>query len=137
MGTWDMGAFDNDAAADFAGDLDGAAPADRAQLIRDALSAAADNEDYLANPEACAAIAAAAIVASQQPDGPEVDSTYGPDFLVGGGTIDLPEDLVELSLRAIGRVLDADSEWRDTWQESDQLDEAIAALEPIRAALNR
>ena len=137
MGTWDMGAFDNDAAADFAVDLDDAVPADRAQLIREALTAAADNKDYLVNSEACAAIAAAAIVASQQPEGPEVDSTYGPDFLTGGGSIDLPEDLVELSLRAIGRVLDEESEWRDTWQEADQLDEAIGALEPIRAALNR
>jgi hypothetical protein len=34
-------------------------------------------------------------------------------------------------------VLDEESEWRDLWEEADSLDEAIAALEPIRAALNR
>lgn len=137
MGTWDKGPFDNDAAADFAGDLDDAAPADRAQLVREALAVAADNADYLEATEACVAIAAAAIVASQQPGGPEVDSVYGPDFLTDGGTLELPDDLVELSLRAIARVLEAESEWRDLWDEAEQLDEAIVALEPIRAALNR
>jgi hypothetical protein len=136
MGTWDKGAFDNDDAADFSSDLDDAAPADRAGLIRDALTKAADNSDYLANSEACQAIAAAAIVASQLADGPEVDSVYGPSFL-GDGGIELPDDLVELSLRAIARVLDEESEWRELWEENEALEEAIAALEPIRAALNR
>ncbi|MEV4319215.1 DUF4259 domain-containing protein [Actinocrispum sp. NPDC049592] len=137
MGTWDKGAFDNDDAADFSGDLDDADPADRVELIREALAAAADNSDYLEVTDANQAIAAAAIVASQQPDGPEVDSAYGPDFLTGGGTIDLPDDFVELSLRAIARVLDEESEWRELWEQADELEEAISALEPIRAALNR
>jgi hypothetical protein len=137
MGTWDKGAFDNDDAADFSGDLDDAAPADRVKLIRDALAAAADNDDYLEATEACQAIAAAAIVAAQQPDGPEVDSVYGPDFLADGASIDLPDDMVELSLRAIARILGEESEWRENWEEAEELDEAIVALEPIRAALNR
>jgi hypothetical protein len=137
MGAWDVGPFDNDAAADFAGDLTDASPENRPQLIREALTTAADNTEYLDNADACAAIAAAAIVASQQPDGPEVDSVYGPDFLTDGGSIDLPEDYVDLAVRAITRVLDEESEWRDLWEEADSLDEAIAALEPIRAALNR
>jgi hypothetical protein len=137
MGTWGTGVFDNDDAADFSGDLDDAEPSDRSRLIHEALTVAADNSDYLESPEANTAIAAAAIVASLQPDGPGVDSTYGPDFLAAGETIELPEDMVELSLRAIARVLDEESEWRELWEESDGLDEAIAALEPIRAALNR
>jgi Domain of unknown function (DUF4259) len=137
MGTWDKGPFDNDAAADFAQDLDDAAPGDRAELIREALAGAADNAEHLDSSDACVAIAAAAIVASQQPGGPEVDSSYGPDFLIDGGSIELPEDFVELALRAIARVLDDDSEWRELWEEADGLPDAIGALEPIRAALNR
>lgn len=137
MGTWDHGPFDNDAAADFAGDLDDAAPGDRPELIREALTAAADNADYLDSSVACVAIAAAAIVASQQPGGPDVDSSYGPDFLIDGGTVELPDDFVELALRAIARVLDNESEWRELWEDADGVDQAIGALEPIRAALNR
>jgi hypothetical protein len=135
MGAWGTGPFDNDDAADFAGDLDDAAPEDRPQLIRDALLAAADNDDYLESPEAWVAIAATAVVASQQHAGPGVDPVYGPDFLVDGGTIDLPAVFVELSLRAIVRVVGEQSEWRELWEEADALNEAVAALEPIRAAL--
>ncbi|MET0134491.1 MAG: DUF4259 domain-containing protein [Kibdelosporangium sp.] len=137
MGTWDKGPFDNDTAADFSADLNDAAPADRPQLILEALTAAADNTDYLDATEGCQAIAAAAIVASQLPGGPELDSVYGPEFLNDGGTIELPDDFVELALRAIARVLDQESEWRELWDEAESLDEAIVALEPIRAALNR
>lgn len=92
MGAWGTGAFDNDDAADFAGDLNDADPGERPGLIREALEAAADNDDYLAASTASAAIAAAAVVASQQPDGPEVDSVYGPEFLTDGDSVDLPEE---------------------------------------------
>jgi hypothetical protein len=43
MGTWDIGYFDNDIAADFAGGLDDAAPQERAGLLRVALERAARN----------------------------------------------------------------------------------------------
>lgn len=137
MGAWGTGAFDNDDAADFAGSLNDTAPGERAELIRETLDAAADNDSYLEIDEASAAIAAAAVVASQLPGGPEVDSAYGPEFLAGGGSIELPDDLAELALRAIARILSDESEWRELWEESESLDEAIGALEPIRAALNR
>ena len=37
MGTWDIGPFDNDTAADFGGDLDEAAWEERVSVIRGAL----------------------------------------------------------------------------------------------------
>nr|WP_042195468.1 DUF4259 domain-containing protein [Kibdelosporangium sp. MJ126-NF4]CEL22032.1 hypothetical protein [Kibdelosporangium sp. MJ126-NF4]CTQ92812.1 hypothetical protein [Kibdelosporangium sp. MJ126-NF4] len=137
MGAWDTGAFDNDHAADFAGDLTDAAPGERPDLIREALEAAADNDDYLDASTASAAIAAAAIVASQLPGGPEVDSVYGPEFLTDGDSIDLPDEFVELALRAVTRVVSDESEWRDLWEDAESLGQAVGALEPIRAALNR
>jgi hypothetical protein len=39
MGTWDVGPFDNDTAADFGGDLDEAALEEREALISGALNA--------------------------------------------------------------------------------------------------
>ncbi|ALG13567.1 DUF4259 domain-containing protein [Kibdelosporangium phytohabitans] len=137
MGAWGTGAFDNDDAADFAGDLNDADPGERPGLIREALEAAADNDDYLAASTASAAIAAAAVVASQQPDGPEVDSVYGPEFLTDGDSVDLPEEFADLGVRAITRILSDESEWRDLWEDAGSLDQAIGALEPLRAALNR
>lgn len=38
MGTWDVGPFDNDTAADFGGDLDEAAAAEREGIVSSALT---------------------------------------------------------------------------------------------------
>ncbi|MCM4078238.1 DUF4259 domain-containing protein [Paractinoplanes hotanensis] len=79
MGTWDVGPFDNDTAADWCGDLDEAAPEQRAGLIRDVLSRVAEHGDeYLDSDEAAKAIAAAAVVASQLPDATVIDTPTRP-----------------------------------------------------------
>ncbi|MFF0065776.1 DUF4259 domain-containing protein [Streptomyces sp. NPDC005279] len=46
MGTWDVGPFDNDTAAEFSGDLDQAPAADRGGLIRNTLVRAIGTYDY-------------------------------------------------------------------------------------------
>jgi hypothetical protein len=138
MGTWDTGPFDNDTAADWCGDLDDMAPGRRVEFIRESLTAVLEDEDeYLDSDPAVEAIAAAAIVASQLPDGPAINSPYAPDFLRNGGTIEVPEDLPPLALRALDRIVGDDSEWRDLWEEADLYPAAVAALQPIRTALER
>lgn len=77
MGTWGTGPFDNDTAADWCGDLNEAAPARRPAMIEQALTAVVEEEDYLDSDFAVEAIAAAAIVAAQQPAGPPVDEVTG------------------------------------------------------------
>ena len=76
MGTWDVGPFDDDHAADWCGVLHDAAPADRILLIRAALRAVTDSgdDDYLDGGVAVEAVAAAAVVASQLPGGETVTS---------------------------------------------------------------
>jgi hypothetical protein len=135
VGTWDSGPFDNDTAADWCGDLDEADDATRIEMIEEALAAAAHETDYLDGDVAYTAIAAAAVVASQLPGGPPVDSVYGPDFLSEGGTLPIPRNLPPLALRALDRIVADDSEWRDLWDEGGGLDDATAALAPIRDAL--
>jgi hypothetical protein len=81
--------------------------------------------------------AAAAIIASQRPGGPGVTSTYATEFLTAGGTVAVPDDLVELAERALDRVVGDHSEWRDVWADAGALDVVVAELEPIRAALAR
>src|SRR3954470_16325508 len=64
MGAWGSGPFDNDDAADLAGDL--AEPTESASVVAalgDALLAATAGEEYIDAPEMSRAIAAAAIVA--------------------------------------------------------------------------
>ena len=139
MGTWDVGPFDNDDAADWCGDLDEAPAEERPGMIRAALVAAADADadGYLDVGDAVWAIAAAAIVASQLPGGEPIDSAYAPDFLVDGGTVALPDDAAVLAVRALDRIVADESEWRDLWEESDSFDEALAVIQDLRALLAR
>jgi len=51
--------------------------------------------------------------------------------------VELPAELPDLALRALDRIIDEDSGWRDRWDELDQLDDAVAVLDPIRDALAR
>ena len=62
MGAWGAGPFDNDDAADWAGELEDAEPDERPAMIRAALSDAADEPDYLKIAVGEIAIAAAAVV---------------------------------------------------------------------------
>lgn len=134
MGTWGLGPFDNDMAADWAGDLDDAPANERPTLIRDALTAAIDADEYLEGDEAASAIAAAAVVAAKQPGGPELDHNYGPNADTVSA-LRLEPDLRALAARALARALDEASEWRELWEESGQYDEARSALEPVISAL--
>ncbi|MEU4160213.1 DUF4259 domain-containing protein [Actinoplanes sp. NPDC026670] len=133
MGTWDFGPFDNDDAADWSGDLQDAEPARRAALIRETLGEVLHDGEYVEADVANQAIAAAAVIASQLPSGTPLTTAYAPDFLTGGETLDLPDDLPALALRALDRIAGDDSEWSELWE--DGLPKALAALRPIRAAL--
>ncbi len=139
MGTWDVGPFDNDTAADWCGDLDDAAPEQRVVLIRDALSRVAEHGDeYLDSDDAVEAIAAAAIVASQLPGGTAIDTAYAPDFLLEGGIVEMADDIPAIAVRALDRVVGDDSEWRELWEEAEEsYPQALASVQSIRATLEQ
>ncbi|WP_404951347.1 DUF4259 domain-containing protein [Streptomyces sp. ARC12] len=65
MGTWDIGPFDNDTAADFGDDLDEAAREERESIIQAVLKRAADPADYLDASDGERAVGAAALVVGQ------------------------------------------------------------------------
>jgi hypothetical protein len=136
MGTWDVGPFDNDTAADWCGDLHDAAPAQRPAMVRGAFTAVIDDGDgYLDSDLAVEAIAAAAIVASQLPGGAAITSSYAPDFLLEGGSIEVPADVPALAVRALDRIAGDDSEWRELWEEAEEGARAFAGLRQIRATI--
>ncbi|MEU0274038.1 DUF4259 domain-containing protein [Streptomyces sp. NPDC006307] len=110
MGTWDTGPFDNDTAADFAGDLDEAAEDERAGLLRDALARAAGTTGYLEADVADTAVAAAALVAAQCPGGEPTDQVYGPEEPLPDLT-----PLRGLALDALDRVMSEPSELLELW----------------------
>ncbi|MFH8348200.1 DUF4259 domain-containing protein [Streptomyces sp. NPDC018045] len=132
MGTWGMGPFDHDAAADLLDDL-AAMPADRRLgAIRGVLSTAAAERDYLEAPEGAMAVAAAALTAaaraaSASPPG----SAYAPDLTIPAP----PPQLAVLAVHALDRVCAPDSELAELWDAADGGREWRAGMARLRAEL--
>ncbi|MBT2445349.1 DUF4259 domain-containing protein [Streptomyces sp. ISL-36] len=114
MGTWDVGAFDNDTAADFGGDLDEVAAGELEGIVRSALTRVIDTAAYLEAPESEVAVAASALVAAQCPGGEPADPIYGPEEPLPDLT-----GLRDLALQALDRIMTEPSELMDLWAESD------------------
>ncbi|WP_393073156.1 DUF4259 domain-containing protein [Streptomyces sp. LN704] len=99
MGTWDIGPFGNDTAADFANALDDAGPEACEALIRGVLVRTVVATGFLS--EADEAVAAAALIAAQCPGGQTVVATpYGPETPMPV----FPSDLRTLADEALARI---------------------------------
>ncbi len=138
MQIWDAGPFENDVAAEFAGDLDDNDPTEREIMLREALQAAVDAEDEVPLDVALRAVAAAAVVAASRPGGPPIESDFAPEFLRDSRETapEIPDDVVALARDALDRVAGPDSAWRGYWEETDGLKEALAAVDMLRDGLN-
>ncbi|SEN54707.1 DUF4259 domain-containing protein [Actinacidiphila rubida] len=132
MGTWDTGPFENDAAADFANDLDDAPEHAREALVRAALTRAVLTLDYLEGPDGDEAVAAAALLAAQCPGGEPVSPAYGPDEPLPL----LAADLRVLAVRALDRVVAEESEPADLWDDSPDGPAWRAGIARLRTVLN-
>ena len=129
VGTWGTGPFDNDAAADFAGDLDDALPGEREALVRGVLARTVVATGDLG--EAVEAVAAAALVAAQCPGGQPVETVYGPRQPLPS----FPDDLRELAARAVERVL-ADEWLPGTWVNPADARQWLTSLKVLRDVLD-
>ena len=105
-------------------------------MVRSALTAVLDNgDDYLDSDVAAEAIAAAALVASQLRGGTKVTSASAPDFVLAGGRLELADDVPDLAVQALDRIVGEDSEWRELWDESDDSASAFATARHLRATI--
>ncbi|MER6235308.1 DUF4259 domain-containing protein [Streptomyces clavifer] len=135
MGTWGMGHFDSDAAADFAGSLDDAPSDKRESVIREALTFVVGTgpEEYLDADGAVLAVASAALLAAQRQGGTPVGTAYGPDE-------PLPRfapDLGPLAVLALDRVVADESELRELWADVGQDAQWRAGVLALREVLAR
>lgn len=134
MRAWGTGAFDNDAAGNFLAELRHSEPGERGRVVTEALQAAADAGDYLKVDEGQAAIAAAAVVAAARTRRPVMDDHSGTNL----SAADLPPvtpDLVALAVRALDRVIGANSEWREVWERTEFLERALTAVAELATPL--
>ncbi|MFI0356979.1 DUF4259 domain-containing protein [Actinomadura sp. 9N407] len=128
MGTWGTGAFDNDNASDFAMTLDELPQEQRYSAIGAELEAAIHEEGPLYGE---VAIAAAALVAAQCPNGEPCDEIYGPQKPLPR----LPTELRLLALQAIDRVTGPDSYLPELWAEGSKDSEWRAGMHRLRTVL--
>jgi len=128
MGTWGIGPFDNDTAADFAGDLDDALPGEPEALVRGVLTRTVKATGYL--DEAQEAVAAAALIAAQCPGGRPVETVYGPEQPLPV----FPDDLRELAARALDRILAGDP-GLEMWVRPADAPQWLAAVAALRDVL--
>ncbi|MFE6227653.1 DUF4259 domain-containing protein [Streptomyces sp. NPDC057854] len=116
MGTWDIGPFDNDTAADFSYRVDDAADGRKADVLLAAFrEVTGTGEEYLDADLGAEAVASAALVAAQCPGGEPVTTSYAPKEPLG----ELPAALRAEAVAALDRVLAEPSELLELWEESD------------------
>jgi hypothetical protein len=128
-----MGPFDNDSAADWVGDLEAAIPNTFVSTFRPVTAIELDL--YLEEPEASEAIAAAEVVAAMRGypgdsvrDSPEV-LAWAEQHVAWAST-----DLVNEAVSAVERV-QAASELRDLWAESEDFQSWVASLDDLLSRL--
>jgi Domain of unknown function (DUF4259) len=115
MGTWDIGPFDNDDAADFANDLDDASMQARIEMIGAVLERVADPAgDDSQLSDAPRAVAASALIAAQHPGGASVDPIYGPSTPMP----QFPAYLRDLAINALDCVMTKPTWLAEAWDES-------------------
>lgn len=134
MRAWGTGAFDNDAAGNLLAELRHSEPRGRGRIVTEALQAAADAGDFLGVDEGQTAIAAAAIVAAARHGRPVTDDQSGTNL----STADLPPvtpDLLALAARALDRVIGANSEWRQLWEQTEFFERALTAVAELSIPL--
>ncbi len=133
MTAWGPRPFENDEAMDFVGDVSDAPATETERLVRSALSEAVDNNGYLEATAAFRAVAAAALLAAAT-GAYDVDAEAVGDLVVAR-RMSVSDELRDLAEQALQRVLGVDSEWREHWERTEELDDVAAEIAGIREAL--
>ena len=133
MGAWGHGAFQNDDALDFLGDLrDEGSWASAQEEIRRIADDAADG-GYIEAPDACVLLAAGALAAHQR--GKPVAEWS--DEVPAGAYPACPDGVVGVVAGLLPRVIRGpESELRALWEETDDLDAWVAECEAVLGAIS-
>jgi hypothetical protein len=132
MGTWGAGAFENDSVSDWVYELE---EQNDTTILLDALTEAAETDEYLDVDEGDIAVACAEIVAAL--NGHPAQSL--PDNVVEYINRVSPPgvEMTDLALRALERVKADNSELKELWDESDSREEWFKSLADLEARLGK
>lgn len=132
MGAWGTGIYDNDDAADWAGEL----PERGLDAVRAALDGVFDS-DYVESPDGACALAAADVVARLRSGGGE-QSPYceGVVSWVASNPGPPIDEFVDKAMRAVARVRGEDSELAELWSEAGAKDDWLATISEVERRLS-
>ena len=129
MGSWGLGPFDNDDAADWAWSLE---DSEDDSILRAALQHGSETARPDASTSQIAVAAAAVVAVGQSGDAPELPEEVA-TWLEAHRDILWPQ-LADLARSALENVA-KDSELRDLWAQSDQVETWLADIEALRYRL--
>ncbi|MFX1250096.1 MAG: DUF4259 domain-containing protein [Promethearchaeota archaeon] len=130
MGAWDVGTFDNDDASDWLYELEESKGFD---LLNKVLSAVTDESKALAENECSVALAAAEVVAALK-GRPSLNLPEEISMWVKHNSAEISEDLLYKALEAL-ILIKEESELKDFWAESDELEAWLTVLEDLQNRL--
>lgn len=135
MGTWSHEPFGNDSACDWAYDLvrskDFTGVENAVQGVLD------EGAGYLDADIAVESVAAAEVLAKALGRGTQTDAyTEQVDAWVASITTRPSPDLIARARAALARILGADSELRELWEESDAFDAWESSIKALQSALD-
>lgn len=134
MGTWGIGSFENDDAADFMIDL---LDSGDLSLVREVLDNVLTSTEYVEAPDATLAIVAAEIVAAARgrPTLAAQQEEGLADWLARiRPTVSI--DLAAQARDALNRILADNSELRELWEETDDVHDWQAVVTELRSHLD-
>jgi hypothetical protein len=135
MGAWGYGPFENDGAWDCVGALPEDDLAAVAAGLERAMAEVVANDEYIENPEAQGAVAAAVLIANRL-GAPVANDRIA--ALLASRPFEATDDLRALALRTLDRLREPEiNEWHELWLEVDALDQVLALLRPYRDVLAR
>jgi hypothetical protein len=135
MGAWGYGPFDNDGAWDCIGALPEGDPAGVAARLEGAMAEVTDNDEYIENPDAQGAVAAAVLIAGRL--GASVEDNRIAELLASR-PFTATEELRVQALGTLDRLQEPEiNEWHELWLEADALDKVLELLHPYREVLAR
>ncbi|NZA25818.1 DUF4259 domain-containing protein [Luteimonas sp. SJ-92] len=133
MGTWANDSFGNDDAADW---LDELTDRNDLGLVRETVARVLTAEGYLEAPDAAEALAACEVLAAARgrPTAAAQDEDALMDWLARVEPV-VDDALVAQAVQAIDRILGADSELRELWEESGGLEDWQGEVRALRGNL--
>jgi hypothetical protein len=135
MGAWEIDAFGNDDACDWAYELEKSNDLSIVESALDKVIVA--SSDYVESPDACEALAAIEVIARLQGNWGVCNSyTEGVDSWVEKNSIIPNSLLTQKAHKAIEVILSDNSELKELWEDSDEYEDWKKSVNELKERVN-